>query len=311
MARYILKRIWQAIPIVIGVAALTFVLFYLLAGDPILQLLGKHASAGEIKLMRQQYGLDQPWWKQFFTYVWDMLRFDFGRSFHTKQNISLMLKEGLGVSLALTVPAFLMSSVLSVALGLISALYHNRFLDRFLVLISIVGMSISSLAFILFGQYILAFKWGWFPISGFESGWTESIRYLALPWLIWVAASVGGDLRFFRTAFLEEMQRPYVFTARAKGASTYRIMRHHVLPNAYLPMITRLVLSLPFLFLGSLLLENFFSIPGLGNLIVTAFHNADWPVVKAMTFLGALVYIATNLMSDILYAWADPRVRLQ
>lgn len=319
MLNFILRRVLYAIPILFGVSLITFILFHLAGGDPILQMLGKHASEEEIFRLRHEYGFDLPLYKQFLHYLYQTFTLQFERSFETKQTIGTLLKNGAGVSLMLTLPAFFMTTVLSVALAFLCALYRNLWIDRTLVFLSILGMSISALAFILFGQYFLAFKFGeWvsafgydaLPVSGFEPG-LSGIRYLILPWIIWIMVGLGPDVRFFRTVFLEELSQDYVRTAYAKGASTLRVMVHHVLPNAMLPIITRLVINIPFLFLGSLLLENFFGIPGLGNISVNAFNFADWPVIKAMTFLGSVLYIFGNILSDVLYACFDPRVRFE
>ena len=311
MIRFVARRLIQSIPIVFGVALLTFLLFHVVGGDPVSMLLGKHASAAEIARLRHEYGFDLPLWEQFAQYLRQIATLDFGRSFRTRQTIQTMLADGVTASLCLAVPAFIVSSVLSILLGLASAFFRKTLVDRAIVALSVLGLSISALAIILFGQYILAFKLGWFEISGFEPTFPDMIGYLLLPWILWVLLTIGADVRFFRTVFLEELGRDYVRTAYAKGASKPRVLLIHVLRNAMLPIITRLVINIPFLFMGSLLLENFFGIPGLGNMTVTAFHYADWPVVKAMTFLGSLLYIAGNLLSDLLYAVADPRVSLE
>ena len=307
MWNYFIRRCIQTIPIVFGVALITFTLFHFVGGDPVIQLLGPHATASEISRLRTEYGLNDSILIQFFRYLKEIITLDFGRSFQTHQTISAMIKGGALVSLSLTLPAFLISLLVSISFAMLSAFYRDSLLDRVLVVFSIAGMSISILAFILFGQYILAYKMNWFPISGYEPG---NIRYLLLPWTIWVIVSSGADVRFFRTVFLEELSKDYVRTAYYKGSSTLRVLMKHVLPNALLPIITRVVINIPFLFLGSLLLENFFSIPGLGSMTVDAFNNADWPVVKAMTVLGSLLYIVGNIVSDLLYAKVDPRVRL-
>ncbi|HMQ10411.1 MAG TPA: ABC transporter permease [Oligoflexia bacterium] len=307
MWNYFIRRLLQTIPIVFGVALITFTLFHFVGGDPIIQLLGPHATASEIARLREQYGLNDPIYVQFFRYLKEIVTLDFGRSFQSHQVISSMIKDGALISLSLTLPAFFMSLIVAIAFSMLSAFYRDTWLDRALVIFSIAGMSISILAFILFGQYILAFQMNLFPVSGYEPG---QIQYLLLPWLIWIIVSSGADVRFFRTVFLEELSKDYIRTAYYKGASTARVLIKHALPNAMLPIITRVVINIPFLFLGSLLLENFFSIPGLGSMTVDAFNNADWPVIKAMTVLGSLLYIAGNILSDLLYAKVDPRVRL-
>ncbi len=310
MIRYAIRRTLYMIPILFGVALITFLLFHVAGGDPILALAGKNASAAEIARLRAQYGFDRPLWQQFIRYLGELATFNFERSFDTHQTVRQMIADGIGVSLALALPAFLMSQVLAIIFALVAAATRGTWIDRTIVVASLLGMSLSILAYILFGQYILAYRLALFPISGFEFSFPDAISYLALPWLIWIALSVGADVRFFRTIFLEELSQDYVRTARAKGAGSIRILFVHVLRNALIPIITRSVVEIPFLLTGSLLLESFFGIPGLGHLMVNAFYNADWPVIKAITFFGAALYVLANLLSDLLYARADPRVIL-
>jgi peptide/nickel transport system permease protein len=311
MTAYILRRVLYAIPILLGVALITFIVFHVAGGDPVVQLAGKHATPQEIAALQHEYGFDRSLPVQFFRFLGQIATFSFERSFQTKQTIGKMLADGAGVSLSLTLVPFLVTVFLSILLALLSAATHRRFLDRFLVITSVLGMSVPFLAYILFGQYILAFHFNLFPISGYESQFPERIHYLLLPWIIYVAVSLGIDTRFFRTVFLEELGKDYVRTATAKGASRTRVLFVHVLRNALVPIITRVVIEIPFLFLGVLLLENFFGIPGLGNMMVDALNNADWPVIKVMVVLGSVLYIVGNLVSDILYAVVDPRVTLE
>ncbi len=320
MFGFILRKVLYALLIVFGVALITFLLFHVAGPDPAISLVGKYATAQEIARVKAQYGLDLPLHLQFLNFLKQIITFDFERSFYTKQTIITMIKDGVLISLSVTLPAFIISSLLSIGLAMVCALKRNSLIDQSIVVLSVMGMSISSLAYILFGQYFIAFELGqwlssknisWLAISGFEKDFPNVLRYLILPWIIWIALSVGVDVRFFRTVFLEELGQDYVRTAYAKGASTKIVMLKHVLPNALIPIITRLVISVPFLLMGSLLLENFFSIPGIGNLAVESFNNADWPVIKAVTFLGSVLYIMGNLVSDILYALVDPRIKLQ
>ncbi|HAO99248.1 MAG TPA: ABC transporter permease, partial [Fibrobacteres bacterium] len=256
-----------------------------------------------------QLGLDKPLWHQYLDYVGGLARWEFGRSWETKQRVSQMILDGLGPSMSLAIPAFILSALSALAVALIAALYRNRWQDRVLVVLSVCGMSLSMLAFIIAAQYLFSFRAGWFPISGWEPG-LVGIPYLSLPILIWIAASLGASVRFYRAVFIEEIRREYVITARAKGLAWPRVLVRHVLPNAMIPILTQLVMELPMLFTGSLLLENFFGIPGLGNMSVNAINASDLPVIKAMTFIGAVLYIAANIVGDVLYATFDPRVRI-
>lgn len=308
MISFILRRTLQSFTIILGVAGITFILFHCVGGDPITALLGKHASVSEITRLRHEYGFDLPLHQQFFRFLQQIVTLNFDRSFRTKQAIFTMLSDGVVASLWVAVPAFMLSLFFSMVLGMISALMRSTWIDRLIVTLSVVGLSVSSLAIILFSQYFMAFKWGFFEISGYEPVFPDMIPYLLLPWTVWILITLGADVRFFRTVFLEELDKDYVRTAKAKGASLGRILFVHVLRNALIPIISRVVINIPFLLMGSLLIENFFGIPGLGNMTVNAFYYADWPVIKAITLLGSLLYIIGNTLSDILYALADPRI---
>ena len=309
MATFLIRRLLHAIPTLLGITLLLFILFNMVGGNPVYHMLGKNANAAEIARMTHQLGLDKPLWHQYIDYVGSLARWDFGRSWETKQRVSEMILEGLWPSMSLAIPAFIASTLAALIVALTAALYRDRWIDRLLVVLSVCGMSLSMLAFIIAAQYLFAFRGGWFPISGWEAGFT-GIPYLILPVLIWIAASLGSSVRFYRAVFIEEIRREYVVTARAKGLAWPRVLVHHVLPNAMIPILTLVVMELPMLFTGSLLLENFFGIPGLGNMSVNAINASDFPVIKAMTFIGAVLYILANIVGDALYAWFDPRVRV-
>lgn len=306
---FLARRLLHAAATLFGITLLLFALFNLVGGNPVYRLLGKNATPEEIARMTHHLGLDKPYWGQYLDYIRGLLTLDFGRSWETKQRISHMILEGLWPSMSLALPAFLIATVVSLIMALIAALYRNRWPDRLLVVLSVTGMSLSILAFIIAAQYLFAFKGGWFPISGWDPGLT-GVPFLVLPILIWVVSSLGSSVRFYRAVFTEEIQREYVVTARAKGLTWPRVLVRHVLPNAMIPILTLLVMELPMLFTGSLLLENFFGIPGLGNMSVNAINASDLPVIKAMTFIGAALYLGANIVGDLLYAWFDPRVRV-
>jgi peptide/nickel transport system permease protein len=310
MLNYVLRRLLYTLPILLGITLIVFALFHVVGGDPVYRMLGKNASAAEAARLAHQLGLDRPLWIQYFDYLGGLVRLDFGRSWETKQRISSMLLDGVGPSLSLAVPAFFLGTLAALITAMMAVLFRHRWPDRLLVVLSVLGMSVSILAFIIGAQYLFAFRMDLFPISGFETGW-RGAPYLALPVLIWMAAQLGGDVRFYRTVLLEEIGREYVVTARAKGLSMPQVMRRHVLKNAMIPITTRIMMELPLLFTGSLLLENFFGIPGLGNMIIRGLNAADFPVIEAFTLFGSVLYIGLNLLGDILYAVFDPRVKLQ
>ncbi|MEM9417287.1 MAG: ABC transporter permease [Bacteroidota bacterium] len=309
--QYITRRLLYAIPILIGVTLLIFLLFNVVAGDPTIVLLGKYATAQQMAELRHELGLDRSLFVQYLDTLKSAFTLDFGRSWATKQQIAQMIKTGGAVSLTLSIPAFVIASLAAIAIALLAAFFRGTLLDRSLVVLSVIMMSISLLAYILFGQWVLAYKLGWFEIAGYEYGFPDFIPYIILPAIIWIVLSIGPDMRFYRTVMLDEVYQDYVRTARAKGLSYRVILFKHVLKNAMIPIITNLVIQLPTLILGALLIENFFGIPGLGSITLQAINNSDFPVIKAMTILSSVLYILFNIIIDVLYTWVDPRVKLQ
>ena len=312
MTSYIIRRLLYTIPIVLGVLLLTFTLFTLVGGDISLELAGKNATQETIDEIRHEYGLDKPlflsWDSQFTNHFKDALTFDFGRA-RDRELVVDKIKRGVWPSLALTIPMFMVTLVISVSLALIVAFVRGTRWDTFVVVICIAGMSIPYLSFIMLGQYFFAYKLGWFPV--FFSPELSVPEYVTLPILIGIVAGLGGNLRFYRTVMLDEMRSDYVRTAFAKGLSARKVLFKHVLKNAMVPIITSVVLAIPFLFLGSLLLERFFGIPGLGYLMVEAIGSRDYSVINAMTFIIAILFVIFNLLTDICYALVDPRVSFE
>lgn len=322
MAAYIIRRLLTVIPITLGVLLLVFLIYRVIGGDPAVRLAGKNATPQKIEQIRKQFGYDKPkffnWQEaaktgrptavfdaQFWQIVRQFAQLDFGRSLQSNQRISRMIADGVVPSLCITTPIFVIELVVAVALALLCAFYRNTWIDRTFVVISIIGMSISSLVYIMLGQYLFAFELGWFPVWGFEN-----VHYVLLPVAIGIIYSLGGSLRFYRTIMLDEMYQDYVRTAFAKGASQRQVLFKHVLKNAAIPILTNVVVAIPFLYTGSLMLESFFGIPGLGNVSLNAIHSSDMAVVRAVVVVGALLYQGVNLLADLSYAWLDPRVRL-
>ena len=242
---------------------------------------------------------------QFFRYLNGLIHLDLGMSLETKQPVLEVLKQGILPTLSLSVPILVFGTVLGVLLGLLCAAAQGGVLDRGVLAVSTLLMSINYVVWILLGQFLLGFKWGLFPIWGYESAY-----YLVLPVIIGVVSSLGSDVRFYRAAILDEVYKPYVRTARAKGLSAARILFGHVLRNSLIPIITYVSISIPYLFTGSLLLESFFGIPGLGSVSINAINSADLSVVRAVVVFGALIYQGVNLVTDVAYGWLDPRVRM-
>jgi peptide/nickel transport system permease protein len=281
------------------------------APDPAYTLLGKHSTPEQIAQLHHELGMDRPYIIQYFDIVKSAFTFDFGYSWSSKQSIWEMIKLGAIPSLSITFPLYIISNVLSISLALLVAFYRGKLIDKFVLVISISLMSISSLAYILFGQWFFGYKLGWFEISGYEHGFPQFIPYVTLPILIYVVIEIGPLTRFFRAVILDEVYQDYVRTARAKGLSEVKIMFKHVLKNAMVPIITFLIIEIPALILGILLVETFFSIPGLGGMTVKAINNSDFPVIKAMTVLSAVGFIVFNVLTDVLYTVVDPRMRLK
>ena len=240
-----------------------------------------------------------------------MLSFDFGHSDVDGVPIGERLARGAPASLALQVPLFLIEMSVSIGLALFVAVFRNTYIDRMGVFVCVLVMSVPILLQIIGAQYLIAKLLSWFPLSGFVWDADVMVRFLALPVLVGVVAGVGGEVRFLRTVFVEETSRDYVRTARAKGASEMRVMLRHVLRNSLIPVLTRVLLTIPFLFTGSLLLEAFFGIPGLGSLTVDAINANDFATLRVMVFIGALAIVITQIITDVSYALVDPRVRLE
>lgn len=309
MLKYVIRRVLEMIPTTVGVLLLTFALFNVVGGSPAETILGKNASAESIAAFNRQYGYDKPLVfardSQFVRFLSDLVRGDFGYSVENGEPVLDVLARGVGPSLSLTVPILVGGVAVGLLLALCAAAARGRAADRAILLGSTVLMSVNYVVWVLAGQFFLAYKLRLFPVWGYQNAF-----YLALPILIGILSSLGTDVRFFRTAILDEIYKPYVLTARAKGLPRHVILTRHVLRNALIPVVTYISLSIPGLFTGSLLLESFFGIPGLGAVAINAIHSADMAVVRAVVVLGALLYQFVNLATDLLSAVLDPRVRL-
>jgi peptide/nickel transport system permease protein len=298
------------IPILFGITLLVFLLFNVAGGDPAAKAAGRYATQETIATMRAEMGLDRPLMTQYFDLLRQISNFDLGRSWSSHQQISSTLVAGLGPTLTVMLSGFVLSLLLSVPLALFVAHRRNTRVDKLIMIACLAGISISSLAYVLVGQYIFSYKFGWFPIQGWDPSFTGRWQFAALPILIFVLLSLGSDILFYRTVFIEELFQDYVRTARSKGLSEWKVMTKHVLRNGLVPIITMIAIQLPFLLVGSLLIESFYGIPGLGGITYIAIQEADFPVIKAMTIVGALLYMIVQLVSDILYGLVDPKIRV-
>ena len=320
MLAYVLRRLAYGVVVVFGVLLLLFVLFFAVTDpdDIARQSLGERVPQDVIEQWKQSHGYDRPLWpwqdwenNQLFDHYAAMLSFDFGRRDSDDTLISQRILKGMGPSLSLTVPLFVLGLLLGIPLALLVAFFRETYIDRLGVFICVFAMSVSVLLYIVGAQYLIAKLLRWFPISGFDPDPSVVFRFLALPILVGVVSGFGGEVRFYRTIFVEEGSRDYVRTARAKGASEGRIMSLHVLRNALIPILTQVVLTIPFLFTGSLLLESFFGIPGLGSLTVDAIRGNDFSTLRTMVYIGALLFVVGQILTDLSYALVDPRVRLE
>jgi peptide/nickel transport system permease protein len=312
MTAYIIRRLWQMIPTLLGVILLVFILFNWVGGDPAYVLAGKISSAEQIENIRRQLGVDQPYIVQLGIFIKQVLTADFGASWSTNEAVSHIMATRLGPSLTVLVPLLIISTLVAIGLALGVAYVRGSLTDRAVMIVCTVGLSISILVYIIVFQYFFAYKLGWFPVQGWgDSFWQNLVVYASLPILIGLVVSIAPDLRLFRTFVLDEINADYVRTARAKGLSENRIMWVHVLRNASIPIITHVMAQLPGLLIGAFLIERFFSIPGIGREVILAVERSDFPVIKAITVYVAVATMIFTLLADLMYKAVDPRVQLK
>lgn len=321
MAYYLIRRILYAIPVLIGVNILTFMLFFAVnSPDDIayVHLGNKYVTQQQIADWKAAHGYDLPLFynsdKQNFTdtIFWQktirLFMFDFGIADNGK-SINQAIAQRYGPSLSIAIPALILGLLVNIIVALFMAFFYGKYLDNWSVIVCVILMSISTLFYIVGGQYLVARILKWVPISGYADG-LGSLKFIILPVLISIIAGVGAGARWYRTFFLEELSKDYVRTARAKGVSELAILFKHVFRNSLIPILTGVVAVLPLLFMGSLLLESFFAIPGLGSYTIDAIRQQDFAVVHAMVFLGTVLYILGLILTDISYVIVDPRVKL-
>jgi peptide/nickel transport system permease protein len=324
MLIYLLRRVGYALPILLGVNVITFALFFLVnTPDDMarMQLGSKRVTPEAINKWKQERGYDKPLLYNdkssvvgkltetiFYEKSLRMFAFDFGRA-DDGRDIAREIRVRMGPSLAVAVPVFLVGLLVYITFALGFAFFRATYVDFWGVVLCVAAMSISSMFYIIGGQYLIGKLWHLVPISGFTTG-PDALRFLVLPVVVGVIAGLGGSVRLYRTFFLEEISRDYVRTARAKGLSEVTVLFRHVLKNALIPILTGVVVAIPFLFIGGLITESFFGIPGLGSYTIDAINSQDFAIVRSMVFIGSLLYIVGLLLTDISYTLADPRVRL-
>lgn len=324
MIAYIVRRALYALPILVGVNVLTFSLFFIVnSPDDIARMhLGhRHVTQEQVDLWKRDRGYDRPLFYNagapglarlsdtiFFDESLRLFVFEFGRS-DSGRDIGYDIRQRMWPSLAIAVPTLLIGILVNITFALVMVFFRATYVDFWSVMLCIVLMSISGLFYIIGGQYAVGKLLKLVPISGYDGGWS-AIRFVLLPVVIGVVSGIGAGSRWYRTIFLEEAGKDYVRTARARGVGEFAILFRHILPNALIPILTGVVVILPLLFMGSLIIESFFGIPGLGSYTIDAIARQDFSIVRSMVFLGSVLYIAGLLLTDISYTFVDPRVRL-
>jgi peptide/nickel transport system permease protein len=312
MFAYLVRRLWQMVPTLLGVILLVFALFKLFGSDPSVVLAGQNATQAQIVAIRQELGLDQPWFVQLWIFVKQIASFNWGKSWATNEAVSHLFATRLPATLTVMIPILVLDTLLAVPLALGVAYVRGSMTDRLLMIVTTVALSISFLVYVIVGQYVFGFQLGWFPVQGWsDSVWTNLTVYCPLPVMLAVAVGLSPQTRLYRSFFLDELGQDYVRTARAKGLAERSVLFRHVLRNALIPILTNIGLALPGIFVGSFLIEVFFSIPGLGREVLLAVNRSDYPVIQAATVYLALLTMLINLGTDLLYKVADPRVVLR
>ena len=312
MSAYILRRLWQMIPTLAGVILLVFFLFNWIGGDPAYVLAGLFSNQEQIDSIRAELGLDQPLYIQLWIFVQQVGTFNFGNSWTTGESVSAIFATRLPASLTLMGPLLVIETLIALVLAVGLSWVRGSPIDRGTMVVFTALMSVSILVFIIVGQYVLAYRLGWFPVQGWSDNyWKNITTYAPLPILLGLLVSIAPNTRLFRSFVLDEVDQDYVRTARAKGLSEPRVMFIHVLRNALIPVITFVISNLPGLLLGAFLLERFFGIPGVGREIILAVERSDFPVIKAVTIYVAIATMVFNLIGDVLYRLTDPRVQLR
>ncbi|HEB66686.1 MAG TPA: ABC transporter permease [Gammaproteobacteria bacterium] len=325
MFAYIVRRVLYAIPILIGVNLLTFTLFFVVnSPDDMARMhLGvKRVTPEAIEKWKAERGYDKPLLYNeraeglqrftatiFFEKSVSLFAFRFGRA-DDGRDIAWDIRQRMWPSLAIAIPTFLLGILVNITFAMLLAFFRATYIDVWGVVLCVILMSISTLFYIIGGQYMVGKLLHLVPISGYDSG-TNAFKFLVLPIVIGIISGIGAGTRWYRTIFLEEINKDYVRTARAKGLSELRVLFRHVLKNAMIPILTGAVVIIPLLFMGSLLLESFFGIPGLGSYTIDAIQAQDFAIVRAMVFLGSVLYIVGLVLTDISYTLVDPRVRLE
>jgi len=312
MTAYLIRRLWQMVPTLLGVVLLVFGLFKAFGGDPAEILGGLNATAQQVDQIREQLGLNQPWWVQLGIFLKQIVTFDWGKSWATNESVANLFATRLPATLTVMLPILILDTLLAIPVALGVAYLRGSLTDRAIMIVTTIALSISFLVYVIVGQYVFAFQFGLFPVQGWsDSTWTNLVTYTPLPVLLAVAVGLAPQTRLYRSFFLDEIGHDYVRTARAKGLTEPAVLLKHVLRNAMIPILTNVAIALPSILVGSFLIEVFFSIPGLGREILLAVNRSDYPVIQAFAIYIAVIAMGVNLLTDLLYTWVDPRVVLK
>jgi ABC-type dipeptide/oligopeptide/nickel transport systems, permease components len=315
MLQYALRKFVTGIPLILGVTLISFLLMVYFGPDKTYDLIGKNATPEQIAEIRHQLGYDRPFVTRYLEYLAELATLDFGYSDSTGERVSSILKRTIPISLALILPGFVLGNLLGIALALAAAWHRGRWLDKLIMGGSVVGMSVSFLIVIIAFQILFSSNYGlgWFPVRGWNVyDFGDYLRYVTVPTLATVFVALGYNTRFYRAVLVEEMGRDYVRTARAFGTPPAELLFKHVLKNALIPIITRIMFSIPFVVIsGALLIESYFGIPGVGLVTYDAITTGDQPVLKAVVGLTAVLFVLVLILNDILYKVVDPRVSLK
>jgi peptide/nickel transport system permease protein len=312
MTAYLIRRLWQMIPTLLGVVLLVFFLFKAFGGDPAEILAGLNASQQTVDAIREQLGLNAPWYVQLGIYLKGIVTLDWGRSWATNESVAHLFATRLPATLTVMLPILILDTLLALPIAMWVAYRRGSLGDRAIMIASTLALSVSFLVYVIVGQYVFGFQLGWFPVQGWsDSVVTNLTTYVPLPVMLALLVGLAPQTRLYRTFFLDELGHDYVRTARAKGMNEKTVLFRHVLRNAMVPILTNVGLALPGIFVGSFLIEVFFSIPGLGREVILAVNRSDYPVIQALTIYLAVLTMLINLAVDILYKLVDPRVVLK
>jgi peptide/nickel transport system permease protein len=312
--QYAIRKLVSGIPLVIGVTLLSFTLMVYFGPDKTYDLLGKNPTQAQIDEIRHELGYDQPFVVRYMAYLRELATLDFGNSDSTGERVSSLLKRTIPISLALTLPGFILGNLFGVVLALFAAYHRSSWIDKAIMGSAVVGMSVSFLIVIIGFQIIFSSSYGldWFPVRGWSmASFGDYLSYVAVPTMATVFVALGYNTRFYRSVIVEELTRDHVRTARAFGTPPAKLLYKNILKNSMIPIITRIVFSIPFVIIsGSLLIESYFGIPGVGLATYDAIITGDQPIVKAVVGLTAIMFVFAQLLTDILYRAVDPRVSL-